>query len=216
MILTKNYLERLTTNEVYNLSKFVVEENFNHHSVNDDLENIKKDILSVYNEELKYGQNSKIFVSKDDYGNISGSIRVLKWNYLDKLPIETLFGINPLMYIEDRPFNEIWHIGRFAIKKGINDSNLFKKLMVCAIAPICNNIENIAFAECDNKLLRIMSLLGIKAEVVGRPINYLGSETIPVSFSHAGLIDFYNKNKHLVLNQSLLDGKGVIENYTFV
>ncbi|WGH75228.1 hypothetical protein P8625_14300 [Tenacibaculum tangerinum] len=52
IILTKNYLERLTTNEVYNLSKFIVEENLNHHTKKDDFKSIKRDILSVYEEEI--------------------------------------------------------------------------------------------------------------------------------------------------------------------
>ncbi|TDQ25451.1 hypothetical protein [Tenacibaculum caenipelagi] len=216
MILIKNYLERLTTNEVYNLSKFIVEENFNHHTKKDDFESLKKDILSVYEEEIEYIQNSKIFVSRDDLGKITGAIRVLRWNYINKLPIQSLFGINPLLTIEDKSFNDIWHIGRFAIKKGIKDVNLFKKLMVCAISPVCSHIENIAFAECDSKLLRVMSLLGIKAKVVGKSINYLGSETVPVSFSYTGLIGFYEENKHLVSNQELLEETVFSKNYTFV
>ncbi|MGG8495310.1 hypothetical protein ACQY1Q_02740 [Tenacibaculum sp. TC6] len=216
MILSKNYLEKLAIKEVYNLSKFVVEENFNHHIEKDDFKSIKKYILSVYKEEVQYVPNSKIFVSKDDLGKITGSIRVLKWNYIDKLPIQRLFGINPLLNIEDRCFNEIWHIGRFAIKKGIKDSNLFKKLMICAISPICSHTENFAFAECDSKLLRVLSLLGIKAKVVGKSINYLGSETIPVCFSYTGLIGFYEENKHLITNQELLEKITFNENYTFV
>ncbi|RLK07693.1 hypothetical protein [Tenacibaculum discolor] len=216
MILNKNYVEKLATSEVYDLSKFVVEENFNHHTKKDDFKSNKKDILSVYEEEIGHVKNSKIFVSRDHLGKIIGSIRVLKWNYIDKLPMQSLFGINPLLTIEDRSFNDVWHIGRFAIKKEINDSSLFKRLMVCAISPVCSHIENIAFAECDSKLLRVMSLLGIKAKVVGKPINYLGSETIPVSFSYAGLIGFYEENKHLVSNQELLEKTTFNKNYTFV
>ena len=200
----KNYLERLSTSEVLSLSKFVVEENFNHHVNGDEKKKIEKDILSVYQEEVKYIENSKIFVCKDDNGSITGAIRVLRWNYIDKLPIENIFGINPLLVLEDKELHEIWHIGRFAIKKGAKDPNLFKKLMVCAISPVCSHEGNIAFAECDSKLLRILSLLGIKPKVVGKSINYLGSETIPVSLSYSGLIEFYEKNKHLISDNKLL------------
>ncbi len=216
MILTKNYLERLSTNEVYSLSKFVVEENFSHHIEEKHSKLIQKDILSVYEEETKYVQNSQIFVCRNEQGSITGSIRVLRWNYIDELPIQNLFGINPLMVVGDQPLNDIWHIGRFAIKKGVKDPNLFKKLMVCAISPVCSDVGNVAFAECDSKLLRVMSLLGIKAKVVGESINYLGSETIPVSFSYSGLKEFYEKNKHLVSNTELLQKALPIENYTFV
>ncbi|CAA0197418.1 conserved hypothetical protein [Tenacibaculum maritimum] len=198
MMLTQNYLEKLSANEMYKLSKFIVEENFKHHQKKSNFKKIKKDIISVYQEEIKYIQNSEIFVCKDNLGDIIGAIRVLRWNYVDKLPIQNLFGINPLLVVEDRSLNEIWHIGRFAIKKGIQKANLFKKLMVCAIAPVCSHVGNIAFAECDSKLLRVMSLLGIRFKIVGKSINYLGSETIPVSFSYHDLIGFYEENKKLV------------------
>ncbi|WP_428742648.1 hypothetical protein [Tenacibaculum sp.] len=200
----KSYLEKLSTNEIFNLSKFVVEENFNHHVEDEGRIKIEKDILSVYQEEINYVENSEIFVCKDDCGSITGAIRVLRWNYIDKLPIQNIFGIDPLMVVEDRDLHEIWHIGRFAIKKGVNDPNLFKKLMVCAISPICKHKGNIAFAECDSKLLRILLLLGIKPNVVGESVNYLGSETIPISLPYEGLIEFYERNKHLIIDNKLL------------
>ena len=50
--------------------------------------------------------------------------------------------------------------------------------------------NSIAFAECDSKLLRVMNLMGIKADVIGDSINYLGSETIPVSMNYEGLKGF--------------------------
>ena len=38
--------------------------------------------------------------------------------------------------------------------------------------------------------------------VLGESVNYLGSETIPIAMTYDGIIDFYNKNKHLVDNNS--------------
>ncbi|WP_299884002.1 hypothetical protein [uncultured Lacinutrix sp.] len=198
MILAKNYLEKLRTNEIMNLSEFVVTENFKHHSNNILPKDYENDVKSIYKEEMNYLKNSEIFVAKNDEGDILGSIRTLKWNYVDVLPLQKIFGINPLLAIGDISLNEIWHIGRFAIKKEVKDINLFKKLMVCAISPICSNKGNIAFAECDSKLLRVLSLLGIKTNVIGESINYLGSETIPISMTYDGLIGFYNENKGLV------------------
>ncbi|WP_299677174.1 hypothetical protein [uncultured Dokdonia sp.] len=198
MILTKNYLEKLNANQILDLAQFVVTENFKHHSENILPEDYKKDINSIKKEELNYFKNSQIFVAKDYSGSILGAIRVLRWNYTDTLPIQKIFGINPLLAIHQPSINNIYHIGRFAIKKDAGDINLFKKLMVCAIAPICEHKDNIAFAECDSKLLRVLSLMGIKATVIGKSIDYLGSETIPVSLTYDGLISFYNKNKGLV------------------
>lgn len=203
MILTKNYLEKLGTNEIKNLSEFVVKENFKHHSNNIFPEDYKNDVNSICNEELNYSKDSEIFVAKDYMGTILGSIRVLKWNYIDVLPLQKIFGINPLLVTKNTNVNNMYHIGRFAIKKEIRDINLFKKLMVCAIAPICKHKGNIAFAECDSKLLRVLSLVGIKTTTIGESTNYLGSETIPISMNYDGLIAFYNKNKDLVAHDTL-------------
>lgn len=198
MILKKNFLEKLNTNEMLNLSKFVVAENFKHHSNNILPKHFEKDVKSIYKEEMNYKRNSEIFVSKNYLGEILGSIRVLKWNNVDVLPIQKIFGIKPKSITNNKNLNSIWHIGRFAIKKNVQNITLFKQLMVCAIAPICKDKKSIAFAECDSKLLRILLLLGIKATIIGKSINYLGSETIPILMTYDGLIDFYNKNIGLV------------------
>jgi len=194
---TKNYHSKVKETEIFNISKFVVTENFKHHTglfPND----YNSDIQSICNEEMNYLSNSKIFAVKNEQEEILGTIRALKWDYINPLPIQKIFGINPLECTNGNDINEIWHIGRFAIKKGIRDISLLKKLMVSAIQPICQHRDNIAFAECDAKLLRIMNLMGINTKIVGESIDYLGSETIPVSMSYKGLIDFYNENKYLL------------------
>jgi hypothetical protein len=207
MILEKTNLERLAENKIIDLAKFVVSENFKHHDQTVSPDEYLNDVADIYEEEIKYRNNSNVFVAKDNFGNISGSIRVLKWNYKDVLPIEKIFGINPTHITGNVLSTGVWHIGRFAINKKAGDLNLFKKLMVCAIAPICRNQDSIAFAECDSKLLRVLSLMGIQTTVIGESINYLGSETIPVCMNYDGLIGFYNKNKHLVTNNALISSK---------
>ena len=49
--------------------------------------------------------------------------------------------------------------------------------------------------------LRILSLLGIKTNIIGDSINYLGSETIPIAMTYHGLINFFNKNKYLITKE---------------
>jgi hypothetical protein len=129
-----------------------------------------------------------------------GAIRLLKWNYIDVLPLQKIFGINPLLAISQPNIKDIFHIGRFAVKKDVSDINLFKKLLVSIAKIICNNKDNVAFAECDSKLLRILKLLRVKVMVIGESVNYLGSETKPIAMTSSGIIDFYNNNKHLVEN----------------
>jgi|SRR5690606_33627243 len=195
---TQNYLSKVNQNEFFNMSKFVVTENFKHHTDEELPNSYNSDITSVYNEEMDYSRNSHFYAVKNEIGEIIGTIRALKWDYINPLPIQKMFGINPLLCLSGNSVNEIWHIGRFAIKKGARDISLLKKLMVSAIAPICKHEDNIAFAECDAKLLRIMTLMGIKTKIVGKSIDYLGSETIPVSIAYNGLINFYNENKYLM------------------
>jgi len=198
MILTKTNLQKLQSNQLKDLAEFIVTENFKHHSNNALPEDYRNDVNSIYKEEINFYRNSKIYVSRDDSNQISGAIRLLRWNLMDVLPIEKIFGIDPIAAIPGSTVKGIYHIGRFAIKKEVKDIQLFKQLMVCAIAPICEHEDNVAFAEIDSKLLRILNLLGIETTVIGDSIMYLGSETIPVLMTSKGLTIFYNKNKHLV------------------
>ncbi|KRD12428.1 hypothetical protein ASE21_00510 [Flavobacterium sp. Root901] len=201
-MINQNYLEKLELDQLTELAKFVVEENFNHHCEDVSVNEIVTDTQEVYDEELNYFKDSEIFVAKDFSGNIQGSIRVIKWDYKTKLPLQKIFDIDPLSFFSySEKLSSIWHIGRFATKRNINDKTLFKRLMVCAIAPICEQENGVAFAECDSKLLRIMNLLGIKAKVIGSSVNYLGSETIPIAMSYEGLKEFYYNNKYLVTSQ---------------
>ena len=207
MILSRNYLEQLSQHQLSDLSEFIVAENFGHHGGQVSAKEYRKDVKSIYNEEVRYFENSKIYVAKDYIGSIIGSIRVLQWNFIDLLPIQKIFGINPLLAMKNLDFNEIYHIGRFAIKKDVRDIKLLKKLMVYAIAPVCQHKGNVAFAECDSKLLRILTLMGIYATRLGESVDYLGSETIPIAMSYDGLIDFYNKNKHLMSEEEVVEDR---------
>lgn len=188
--------------QMLNIAEFVVTENIKHHTDEKFPDCYENDIAPIYREEMNYLGNSQFFAIKNEYGEIMGTIRSLKWDYLNLLPIQKMFGIDPMEHIKGHPVNEIWHIGRFAIVKGARDICLLKKLMVYAISPICEHKDNVAFAECDAKLLRIMTLMGIKTEIIGASINYLGSETIPVIMFYNGLIDFHNENKYLIENES--------------
>lgn len=193
-----NSFNSFNNEELMNLSKFVVTENFKHHTEGKFPNEYNDDIASVYKEEMDYLKNSKIFAVKTGSGEIKGTIRLIKWDFITPLPIQKMFGINPLTCNNGRAVNEIFHIGRFAITKG--SQGALKKLILCAIKPICEHKDNIAYAECDAKLLRILKIMGIEANVIGKSINYLGSETIPVSIPYEGVIDFYNKhNEELMI-----------------
>lgn len=194
---------------LFDLAQFVVEENYKHH----DIFNIKRskdEILEIYQEELTF-DNSKIFVTKDYYNSIIGSIRVMKWNRSNILPVEKIFKVNLNEIIIDENC-EIWHIGRFAIKKGVDTKGfkIFKSLMAYAINEVCKTENSVAVAECDSKLLRILNLLGLETTVLADPIFYLGSETIPVLFTHKSLTRFLEGNNHLLLENVALLHESVV------
>ncbi|NIF07737.1 hypothetical protein F3J23_20120 [Chryseobacterium sp. Tr-659] len=188
----------LGSKNLYELAKFVVTENFSHHEDHSNTEKFKTEVDSIYNEEKAF-KESKIFVSRDNDDKINGSIRVLKWNQTDVLPLEKLFHINPSSFIKSKA-TDIWHIGRFAIKKGIDKTGfgIFKTLMAYAINEVCQNENSVAIAECDAKLLKVLKLMGIEAITLAEPIHYLGSETIPVMLTYNGLKKFLDKNYHLI------------------
>lgn len=191
------YIEPLAKNSLKTMAEFVVAENFIHHegthySVH------QNEINNVIKEEETLFETSASFVAKNELDQIVGSIRVSKWNFIDNLPFEKLFNLSPVQIMLDFGKTEVWHIGRFAIKSGVRQITLFKQLMMNAIAPICQNKKSIAFAECDSKLLRTLKLLGIEVNIVGTPIYYLGSQTIPIAITSEGLSGFYNKNIHLL------------------
>ncbi|REC42371.1 hypothetical protein [Chryseobacterium pennipullorum] len=192
----------LSNKNLYELAEFVVAENFNHHENNSDTEEFKTEVENIYREEKTF-KKSKIFVSRDSNGKISGSIRVLKWNLTDILPIEKLFQINPSALVGSTK-TDIWHIGRFAIKKGIDKTGfgIFKTLMAHAINEVCQNKNSVAIAECDAKLLKVLKLLGIEAITLAEPLHYLGSETIPVLLTFNGLKKFLDKNYHLMSQET--------------
>lgn len=181
------------------LAEFVVKENYKHHVGNLPYECIKDEINSVYQEELQYIDNSTIFVVRDNTGKIVGSIRVFKWDRKKILPIQKIFGINPLEAIHAESDYSYWHIGRFAIDSfaGIPTITLFKQLMVYAVYPVVCDTKSYMIAETDSKLLKVMNALGIKTVQMGHSVNYLASETIPVYSSKNGLLLFYKHYNNL-------------------
>lgn len=187
----------LEKESLYQLARFVVEENYSHHS-NYFPEMHEEEIMDICENELKY-TDKKMFVAIDPSENIVGSIRVFKWNKIDLLPTQKLFDIN-LAHLLGKENIEVWHIGRFAIRKGVDNRGfqVFKTLMVCAINEVCKKHGSVAIAECDSKLLKVLRMLGMEAITLSKPIYYLGSETIPVLLTYDSLKKFLDKHIDLL------------------
>ena len=151
--------------------------------------------MTVYNEEKAlYSDTSNIYIARYDH-KIIGSIRVFKWDRKKELPIEKMYGINPLEAISHEKYAEYWHIGRVAIAKdsGISTLTLFKRLMALAVKPIVEDKYSYMIAEIDSKLLKVMKILGFGTRQIGESIDYLTSETVPVCSSKRGIKGFFSK-----------------------
>ena len=132
----------------------------------------------------------------------------MEWNKKDKLPLETDFNINLadfITHLSPVP-NKVWHIGRFAIDQEelIADKYLkskritiLKLLLISAFKHIADDNDSIAVAECDSKLFGKLKLFNICSEILGKPKTYLGSLTLPIYNTSAGVKEFVESNKNL-------------------
>lgn len=197
-----NYtIEQLSQHNLFQLASFVVTENYKHHVKEGINADFASEVESVYQEEIRYFNHSRIFVAKNSESAIIGAIRLMNWDRKEVLPIQKLFHIRPLEKISpDDSGAAIWHIGRFAVSSNISHYgiSIFKTLLLYAFHPICEYEKGIVFAECDSKLLHTMQSMGIDIKILGESIIHLGSGTIPVYATSKDLLNFFNKNQSLL------------------
>lgn len=194
---------QLAESGLYDLARFIVLENYKHHQkLSDETQLCFDEIQGVYNEEVQYFSQSKIFVAKNNNHEIVGAIRIMKWNKKDELPITKLFGIESInnVLLKDSEMH-IWHVGRFAVSSGLGRGglSLFRVLMMYAVAPICRHKNGIMIAECDSKLFKAVQSLGMNVIALNNGMEYLGSVTIPMYATREGLIEFVARNCALAL-----------------
>ena len=178
------------------IAQFVVRENYSHHLSSFTEKEINEDIKSVLEEEeYLYDNKSQIYIARDSFGNMIGCIRSFHWDKHKTLPIEKIYGINPLNVIHQESKYSFWHIGRFAVAKDsrISTLTLFKRLMALAVKPIVEDKYSYMIAEIDSKLLKVMKVLGFGTRQIGKSIDYLTSETVPVCSSKRGIKGFFSK-----------------------
>lgn len=178
------------------IANFVVRENYSHHMSSFTEKEVNEDIKSVLEEEeYLYDNKSQIYIARDSLGNMIGCIRSFHWDKRKILPIEKIYGINPLNAIHRESKYSFWHIGRFAVAKdsGISTLTLFKRLMALAVKPIVEDKYSYMIAEIDSKLLKVMKVLGFGTRQIGKSIDYLTSETVPVCSSKRGLMGFFSR-----------------------
>jgi len=190
-----NIFEKIRFNQLNSLIYFVVKENLSRYKTDNPKLDFKSCVRKIYNEEKILFKDSNYYVLRSSEGSLLGSIRTLELkddsNYI--LPIQNLFNIHPFDVIK-KNFKSVFHIGRFAIKSNVQDISILKAFITLSIISVCNHPKNVAFAECDSKLLKTLNLIGINAKILGEPVTYLGSKTYPILLEYNGLIDFYNQN----------------------
>ncbi len=195
----KDYAIYESDDEVlYELAEFVVRENYKHHwGINSLIP--QKEVKHVFNEEKRLINQSRVLVARNGDGHIIGSIRITQWDKKTTLPLESLFGLNPLDLSFDNKVTTFWHIGRFSISKEgtYSTMHLMRTLMINAVYPIVNEVTGCLLAEVDRKLFNVLGKLGINVSQLAPSIHYLASETIPVYSTSKAMMDFYERNKYL-------------------
>ncbi|MDD6541515.1 MAG: hypothetical protein PUF32_04335 [Prevotella sp.] len=182
------------------IASFVVRENYAHHTNSCSEATTVASVAEILEmERYLYDDKSRIFIARTLQGKMIGCIRSFHWDKIKELPIEKIYGINPLRVIHSENKYSYWHIGRFAISKDVDISTLtlFKRLMVLAVKPIVDDRFSYMIAEIDSRLLKVMTLLGFKTRQIGKSINYLASETVPVYSSKRGINGFYSRYGNL-------------------
>lgn len=201
-ILSNFALYQVEKKDLEDTVKFSILTNYDHYKDTIERKSFGKDIKYALSKEISYFNNA-VYYAILHKSQIIGTIRTMVWDRKATLPINEIFGfsLEALQKFGLDSNTTYWHVGRFAIDNKIStclNIRLFKMLMVYAIQPICNQKNSVMIAECDSRLLTVMNKLGIEAKAIGSPINYLGSETIPVIATRENLISYYENNKQLL------------------
>lgn len=187
-------IRNIREEQLIELAKFVVEQNMIHH-IQDSLTSTNNlEVDMVYKEERSFFSQSIYAVAYDIYNEIVGSIRTMECRGNEILPLEKIYKIDIDDFIDKELKPTIYHIGRFAVKKGYSNIELFKTMILSAIEPICQNPNGVAFAECDIRLMRTLKKMGIDTEIIAKPVVYLGSTTVAIRMSGKTLSNFYFQN----------------------
>jgi len=166
------------------------------------------EFLKAFRDDLGFSGTSTSYAVYNNASVLVGAIRAMEWNKIDKLPIEKDFNINMDDFLTSLSIapKKVWHIGRFAIdhKALICDQclkykriTILKLLLFSAFKHVAEDKDSIAIAECDSKLFEKLKLFNIHSEIIGESKTYLGSLTIPIYNTSAGVKEFVELNKEL-------------------
>jgi hypothetical protein len=185
-------------------SNFVI--NINHKCYN--IDHLTHKLEEVVNDDIDHYNHSFFYAIKDLDNKIIGTVRVCLWDEGLVFPLQRNFGIEIKDFKNKLSFkpNKIWHLGRLAVDPEAISHNptlsknrvtIFKVLLLAAFRHICSDNNNVMIAECDSRLNEKVKLFGINSVPIGKSMQYLGSETIPIYNTGKELKQFLNKYEHI-------------------
>lgn len=191
------YVSGITREELPGMLRFLILEIYRHFNFT---AFTKQDFAGELNrllaEDMAYFDHSVYYVlrRKSDK-SIQACIRTTWYDGRVSLPIEKLFDLK-ISGMRVTRGKQIWHLGRFVISGSLPSHRIsvLKKLLFNAFYPVSISKNAILFAECDSKLVRTLSLMGIDSLVLGSPIEYICSETLPICITSECLKPFITRN----------------------
>ena len=192
----KIYYYRLPPSCRETLIRYVISESEKHYGALQQGWIFEDEVAALCAEEQHYTHSHVFAALAGD--KICGSIRICRKMPGQVLPLEKLFSVNITALVAAN--TPVFHIGRFAVSQGISSGAIcvFKTLMALALSEADKYPGGITFAECDCRLLRTIRHLGIEAQTLGKPVFYLGSETVPILLRHENYQLFLKRNQHLL------------------
>jgi hypothetical protein len=187
--LKKEYLQELLAFYIIEIYEHFDYIDYTQESYNHELETLLK-------EDNTFFDNSIYYILKDiERHQIHGSIRLTYWDKKAPLPIEKLFHIKAESLVIPEIAN-YWHIGRFVISQKLPSSriSILKQMLFNAFYPVYSLGNGLIIAECDKKVTVTLEKLGIKCVTLGKSIEYICSETLPIYIKSEWLSNFISSN----------------------
>ncbi len=177
---------------LYQMIEFVVNTNSERYSMSLTDHDKSAQVKEIYSFEKAHLKNMFFYKAVDPQGNLIGTIRVLKCKADKDYPLTPAF--KPDLF----KGKQLWHVGRFAVNHSTNtliNAISFKRLVLYALAHICDNVGSILIAECDKRLFTTLNHMKINLRKTGNSFTCLGSETIPVMASYSDIYPFFDREK---------------------
>jgi len=191
------YFSKLKRTDIREVLEFYVTEIYEHYHYTDyTQESYQDEIEYLLKEDHLYFDNSVYYVIRDYAEHkIWGSIKTTYWDKKIQLPIEELFNVHPRDFMLPGIEN-FWHLGRFGISSKIprDRIGILKKMLFNAFYPIHEMHPGLIIAECDKKVTLTLEKMHIPSFSLGKSIEYICSETIPIYIKSEWLDIFITSN----------------------